>query len=254
MSDLIFGLHSIAEALKNPKRENAVLYGTEESIKDLRKAHFKGQNLPDIKVHTLSLHKFKEEGKLCLKERGLKEQRVPSNIFLIADRIETVTVSSLYSVLTSAPAEKKFNLLALDQVTDVHNLAAISRTAAFYNVDYIIYARKNNDALSPGFYRISSGASEYVPMIQVNNLSKVIRKLMSLDVECVGLAEEGDSVRVTENNSRLCLVLGTEETGLSNAVRRTMETFVRLEAKGPIKSLNVSVAAALAMEKFLLKD
>lgn len=250
MQDLIFGLHSIAEAIKNSKREELQLFCTDESKKDLIKLHFKSQKLPEkVQVKVLSLHKLKEEGKRYLREFSLKEQRVPSNIFLIAGGFDGMSISNLYEKINKGETVK---LLALDQVTDVHNLGAISRTACFYGVDVLIYGRKSKDPLSPGFFRISSGAYEHLPMIQTSNLGKVLTKLNDLGVSCVGLAEEASSKEWTPKDNSICLVLGAEETGLSHAIRRVLSDFVALEAKGEIKSLNVSVAAALAMEKFLV--
>lgn len=250
MKDLIFGNHSIAEAILNPNRSNLELFCTDESKKDLVKLHFKGQKIPDVcKTTVLSLHQLKERGKLSLRENGFKEQRIPSNLFLLSDPLEGLTISNIYEKLSKG---ENLKLMALDQVTDVHNLGAISRTAAFYGIDALIYGRKSKEPLSPGFYRISSGASEHLPMIQTPNLGKILKKLVEMNVSCVGLAEESKQLMWTPQNKSLCLVMGTEETGLSHATRRVIEEFVALEAKGPIKSLNVSVAAALAMEKFLV--
>ncbi len=252
MKDLIFGNHSIAEAINNPKRTNLELFCTEDSKKDLLKMHFKGQRLPEkVEVRMLGLHQLKEEGKRYLRDFSFKEQRIPSNIFLVTDSLQGMSISNLYEKISNGESVR---LLALDQVTDVHNLGAISRTACFYGIDALIYGRKSKDPLSPGFYRISSGAYEHLPMIQTPNLGKILTKLNELGVQCVGLAEEATINQLEVESKSLCLVLGTEETGLSNATRRVLTNFVALKAKGEIKSLNVSVAAALAMEKFLVVD
>jgi len=243
-------MHSIAEAIKNTNRSGLKLFCTDESKKELIKLHFNGQKLPqNCEVKVLSLHQFKEEGKRHLRELNLKEQRVPSNIFLISDPLELTTISSLYEKLSKG---EKLRILALDQVTDVHNLGAIARTASFYGIDALIFGRKNRDPLSPGFYRISSGAYEHLPMVRTPNLGKILGKLNELGVSCLGLAEEASQAEWKPKGDSICLVLGAEETGLSHATRRVLEDFVALKARGEIKSLNVSVAAALAMEKFLI--
>jgi len=249
LKDLIFGNHSIAAAINNPKRTNLNLFCTEDSKRDLEKLHFKGSRLPGVvNTNLLSLHKLKEEGKKYLKELSFSEQRIPSNIFLITDSLFTDGISKIYGRLE---AGEKLRLMALDQVTDIHNLGAICRTANFYDLDALIIARKNKDSLSPGFFRAASGAYEYLPLVQTANISKVIRKLSDLNVECVGLAEEADAdVKIEQSNS-ICVILGAEETGLSHATRRVIKKFVSFKPKGETKSLNVSIAAALAMEKFL---
>ena len=244
-------MHSIAEAIKNPKRGAFELFATEDSLKDLQKLHFQGKKLPEsVTTKVLSLHKLKDEGRATLLGLGFKEQRVPSNIFLKTAALNTLSLNDLYKNIESSSS---FRALMLDQVTDVHNLGAIMRTAAFYNIDCVIYGKKGEERLSPGFFRIASGAAEHLPLVQAANLSKVLRKFNELNVSCLGLAEEAENTDSTLASEKVCLVMGAEETGLSNAVRRSLETFVSLPAQGPIKSLNVSVAAALAMEKFLNK-
>lgn len=249
MTDLIFGLHSIAEAINNDNRRGLSIVGTEDSVKELRKLHFKGQNLPErCQVRVLSLHKFKEEGKAELRKRDLKEQRVPSNIFLVADELEKINLPELYTRLDSM---EDVRLLMLDQVTDVHNLGAILRTAAFYDIDAVIYGKKGEENRTPGFFRVASGAAEHTPLVQSANLSKVAKVLQEKGIKCLGLAEEREETSAEIGDGKICLVMGAEETGISNALRRSLTDFVSLPAKGPIRSLNVSVAAALAMEKFL---
>jgi len=251
-TDLIFGLHSIAEAISNPKRRQWEVYGTDESLKELRKLHFGNQKLKEnVKQVVLSNHKLQEEGKFQLRERGFKDQRVPSNIFLVAQKLEMESIASIYDFIA---ANETLKVMALDQVTDIHNLAAILRTAAFYDLDFILISKKGPLNFPPSFFRIASGACEHTRLINCSGLPKALGKMKEKGVTCLGLAEEA-TVAAEEikagAKSKTCLVMGAEDTGLSNATRRVIETFVALPAKGPIRSLNVSVAAAIAMEKFL---
>lgn len=250
MKDLIFGIHSIAEAIKNPDRGGLELFCTEDGKKDLMKLHFEGRKIPEkCSIRVLSNHQLKEEGKFALKESGAREQRAPSQMFLKADSLPSKSIADIYNDLESG---KTLKILALDQVTDVHNLGAILRTSAFYGLDYVIISKKNKDSQPPGFFRIASGATEYVPLIQTSTLSRAITKLSEKEVFCFGLAEEASQEKPKDNsNKSICMVMGAEETGLSHATRRVLEEFVSLPARGQIKSLNVSVAAALAIEKFM---
>ncbi len=249
-TDLIFGLHSIAEAINNPKRRVWELYGTDESLKELRKLHFNNQKLPEfVSVKTLSNHKLQEEGKFQFRERDFKEQRVPSNIFLVTGKIEEESIAAIYEHIES---KETLKMMALDQVTDIHNLAAIMRTAAFYDLDFVLISKKGPLNFPPSYFRIASGATEHVKLINCSGLSKALTKMLEKNVQCIGLAEEATTTaEETKGSTKTCLVMGAEDTGLSNATRRILSTFVALPAKGEIRSLNVSVAAAIAMEKFL---
>lgn len=249
-TDIIFGLHSIAEAINNPKRRQWQLYGTDESLKELCKLHFRNKKLPEaVEQITLSNHKLQEEGKFQLRERGFKDQRVPSNIFLVTQKLEGESIAAIYDFIEKNDTLK---IMALDQVTDIHNLAAILRTAAFYDLDFILISKKGHLNFPPSFFRIASGACEHTRLINCSGLPKALTKMKEKGIACIGLAEEVSvTVQEIKAEPKACLVMGAEDTGLSNATRRIIETFVALPAKGRIRSLNVSVAAALAMEKFL---
>lgn len=249
-TDLIFGLHSIAEAIKNPKRRQWQLYVTDDSLKDLRKLHFNNQKLPEsVEIKILSNHKLQEEGKFQFRERGFKEQRVPSNIFLVTQKLEEVSIATIYDHIEK---NDQLKMMALDQVTDIHNLAAIMRTAAFYDLDFVLISKKGPLNFPPSYFRIASGAAEYVQLINCSGLSKALTKMMDKKVDCIGLAEEATTTSdEVQALSKTCLVMGAEDTGLSNAIRRVLDKFVALPARGEIRSLNVSVAAAIAMDKFL---
>jgi len=247
--DIVFGLHSIAEVIKNPSRGAIELFATEDSKKDLEKMHFKGRLPENVQVTLFTNHKLQEQVKLILKEQGYKEQRAPSNLFLLAEALENPDLGEFYRIVESKP---NIRILALDQVTDIHNVAAILRSAAFYNLDFLLMGKKGSAGMPPGFYRIASGASEYVPIVNCSSLSRVISKLQEMDVKCIGFAEEASS-SPDVGSSKTCLVLGSEDTGLSHVVRRVLKDTVSLSSQGQIKSLNVSVAAAVAMEKFFPK-
>jgi len=249
-TDLIFGLHSIAEAITNKKRGQWNIYGTDESIKDLRKLHFNNQKLPEaVEITILSSHKLQEEGKLQLRERDFRDQRVPSNIFLVTQKLPEESLAVIYDFIDK---NENLKMMALDQVTDIHNLAAILRTAAFYDLDFVLISKKGPLDFPPSFFRIASGASEHVKLINCSGLPKALNKIKEKKVDCLGLAEESTvTADEVKNLTKTCLVMGSEDTGLSNATRRVLDTFVSLPARGPIKSLNVSVAGAIAMEKFL---
>jgi len=248
--DIIFGLHSIANALNNSKRSRKQVFATEDGLQELKKLHFNGRSLPeDAEVSLLSPHKLQETSKGYLREADFREQRVPSHIFLVCDSLENESITAVYDALEANTSVK---IIALDKLTDIHNLAAISRTACFYGVDFILLSKKGELKLPPSYFRIASGAYEYLKIINVPSLPQALNKITQKGIHCIGLAEEaeGDSSDIRQIE-KVCLVMGAEDSGLSNATRRILTDFVSLKSQGQIKSLNVSVAAALAMEKIL---
>jgi 23S rRNA (guanosine2251-2'-O)-methyltransferase len=244
--DIIIGLHSIVAAINNSDRRDKVLYCTDESQSELKKKYGK-INLDKVEVKVFSSHKVQEEAQNILSETNFKVDRVPSGAFLTCSKLKITEVTSLYDSLGAGACK----ILCLDQVSDVHNAAAIMRTASFYGVTHVVFSQKGSFGFSPSFYRIASGATEFIKVVQTPNLSRLITKLLEKDVKCVGLSEHAtvNLESIQKNIGSLCLVLGSEENGLSNAVKRVVEELLSLESQGDIKSLNVSVAAAVAMEK-----
>lgn len=247
--DIIIGLHSIVAAIENNNRSGKFLYLTDDAKTELRKKYPK-LNLNSIEIKLLAPSALQNEAQNILKQTTYKVDRVPSGAFLVCDAIQVHDVAQLYKDLE----ESACRILCLDQVSDVHNAAAIMRTASFYGVTHIVFSQKGSFGLSPSFYRIASGASEFIKIVQTPNLSRLITKLLEREVRCLGLSEHATTTLDTVDNSKnLCLVLGSEEKGLSNAVKRVLVDLLSLESQGDIKSLNVSVAAAVAMEKCFSK-
>lgn len=243
--DLIFGLHSIAAALKNPSRSHMKLVATDEGLQELQKKHRIVPKNYNVKTDILSSHALQEQAKKLCMHLDLEFTRVPSGIYLQTSPLQTYT---LQEFLTRPDAR----LLALDQITDVHNGAAILRSACFYGVNGVLIPSEKSFGLTPSFYRIASGAVEYVNLIRVNSLSRAVGQLNEAGYMTVGLSEHS-SENLTQTDLRaqkkICLLLGAEETGLSNAVARLVQKNMSLPSQGEIKSLNVSSAAAIAMEK-----
>lgn len=251
--DMIIGIHSIAEALKNPERAIFEIVATTEGLEDLKKrGGLKNSDIPTEKVRIVEGHALQEEAKLIYRDLDLEFQRVPSQIFLLVSPIHIYEPTWLYQQLES---RIPIRILALDQVTDAHNGAAIMRTAAFYGVDAILISAKGSFGTGPGFSRIASGAAEHVKIVRCSALPKTLTKLKELGAQCIGLSEHatGNLENQPTQNKAICLVLGAEDVGMSHAVSRVVDTTIAFKPAGKIKSLNVSVAAAIAMEKIFGK-
>lgn len=246
--DMIVGIHSIAEAIRNPERQIFEIVATDEGFQEFKKrSGLRDQEIPLTKVRWLEGHALQEEAKKIYRELDLEFQRVPSGIFMLVSPINIYEPTWIYNQLESRIPIK---ILALDQVTDAHNGAAIMRTAAFYGVDVILISSKGNFGLGPGFSRIASGATEHVKIVRCSALPKTITKIKELGAICIGLSEHASgTLEKIDPTKPICLVLGAEDVGMSHAVSRVVETTIAFKPAGKIKSLNVSVAAAIAMEK-----
>jgi 23S rRNA (guanosine2251-2'-O)-methyltransferase len=139
-------------------------------------------------------------------------------------------------------------LVILDGVEDPHNLGAIIRTAHAAGASGIIVPERRSAPLSETVARASAGALEYLPIVRVTNISRVLEQLKERRFWIYGLDERGaetyDHVEYTEPAA---IVLGSEGKGLHEGVKRHCDFLVNIPMSGPVSSLNVSVAAGVAL-------
>ncbi|MDM7321817.1 MAG: 23S rRNA (guanosine(2251)-2'-O)-methyltransferase RlmB [Gammaproteobacteria bacterium] len=140
-------------------------------------------------------------------------------------------------------------LLVLDGVTDPHNLGACLRVADGAGVHAVIAPRDRAVGLTPTVRKVASGAAENVPFIQVTNLVRTLEGLKQRNLWVIGLAGEADhSLYQTRLATQpLAVVMGAEGSGLRRLTREVCDELVNLPMLGSVQSLNVSVAAGVAL-------
>ncbi|MBX9776901.1 MAG: 23S rRNA (guanosine(2251)-2'-O)-methyltransferase RlmB [Xanthobacteraceae bacterium] len=139
-------------------------------------------------------------------------------------------------------------VLLLDQITDPHNVGAILRTAAGFDVAAVVTTARHSPEATGVLAKAASGALEYVPIVTVQNLARAMAELKERGTLVVGLDSSGDAdLAALPLTAPLALVLGAEGKGLRQLTRESCDHVGRLDLPGKIKSLNVSNAAALAL-------
>jgi 23S rRNA (guanosine2251-2'-O)-methyltransferase len=139
-------------------------------------------------------------------------------------------------------------LLVLDQVTDPHNVGAIMRSAVAFGVDALITTARHSPSESGVLAKAASGALEHIDHIEVRNLAEALEEIGKAGFQTIGLDSDGGvELEDAFAEPRVALVLGAEGKGLRRKTRETVTTLARLDMPGPIRSLNVSNAAAVAL-------
>jgi 23S rRNA (guanosine2251-2'-O)-methyltransferase len=139
-------------------------------------------------------------------------------------------------------------LVVLDGIEDPHNLGAILRTADAAGVGGVVIQSRRSAARSGAAAKASAGALAHVRIAEVVNIARAIEALKALGVWTVGLAGDApasyDQVDMTVPTA---LVVGAEGTGLRRLVRESCDFLVAIPMRGHVDSLNVSVAAGVAL-------
>ena len=139
-------------------------------------------------------------------------------------------------------------LLALDGITDPHNLGAVVRSAEAMGAHGLVLPQRRSAGLTGSAAKVAAGAMEHLPVARVVNLNRSLEKLKDSGYRVIGLAAEGDvTLMDVDLEGPLVLVTGSEDQGLSLLTRRHCDQLVRIPLRGITPSLNASVATALCV-------
>jgi 23S rRNA (guanosine2251-2'-O)-methyltransferase len=148
----------------------------------------------------------------------------------------------------SVGAEEVPFLVVVAEVTDPHNLGAIMRSALGAGATGLVIGKRRSAPLTAAALKVAAGAAEYLPVAVVASVAQAVGEFARRGVWTIGLDVRGDvSVFDLEiADQPLALVAGAEGRGLSPLLRRRCDALCRIPLYGPVESLNVSVAVAVA--------
>ena len=222
----LYGLHTVRAALDNPRRLKKALLATPNALNRLKEGG--------------------EIGKVPVKETTPKEldrllggEAVHQGLALEVDPVSRFGLADI---------EPLRLVVVLDQLTDPHNVGAILRTACAFGADAVITTARHSPRETGVMAKSASGALDLVPMIEVRNLADALESLKERGLTVLGFDSEAPAPLKARTDDRpMAVVLGAEGKGLRQRTRELCDEMVRLDMPGPIKSLNVSNAAAIAL-------
>jgi 23S rRNA (guanosine2251-2'-O)-methyltransferase len=216
----------VVEALRNRRRRFRRLLATENSARRL------GEELGELPIQA-------EVVRPDAINRLVEPDAVHQGLYLEASPLPSPTLETL---------EPQALVVALDQITDPHNVGAIVRTSAAFGVDAIVTTARHSPAATGVLAKSASGGLEHVPFLTVRNLAETLIELGERGFLRVGFDSGGDvELGAITVRRPLAVVLGAEGKGLRQRTRACCDAVGRLEMPGAIKSLNVSNAAAVAL-------
>jgi 23S rRNA (guanosine2251-2'-O)-methyltransferase len=140
-------------------------------------------------------------------------------------------------------------VVLLDHVQDPQNLGSLLRTAEATAVAGVIIPADRAAGVTPAVVRASAGAAEHVRVVKVTNLVRTMGELKKAGLWLVGLEglPEAQEYTQLDLDGPLGIVLGSEGRGLGRLVRERCDFLARIPLRGRVASLNVGVAAAIAL-------
>jgi 23S rRNA (guanosine2251-2'-O)-methyltransferase len=221
----LYGIHTVAEALKNPKRKFIRLIATKNAADRIAAEIAAAGLAPEIALPRDL-------------DRVLGPDAVHQGLLLDCQPLKQPRLDQI---------PRRGIVVLLDQVTDPHNVGAIMRSCAAFAVTALVATARHSPEASGVLFKAASGAYEHVPFPKVTNLARAMEELRGYGFRLLGLDSEADKdIAAASPDRPVALVLGAEGKGLRQLTRQTCDEVVRLDMPGAIASLNVSNAAAIA--------
>jgi len=229
----IYGAHAVAAALDNPHRRLLRLLYVEPGAPALLAAAGRRGPLDVAAAERAAIARLLPDGAV---HQG------------VAARVAPLPPVDLEGLLQGLPDGADAAVVVLDRVTDPHNVGAVLRSSAAFGAAAVVVTERHAAPESGALAKAASGALDHVPLVRVTNLARALAALKRAGFWCAGFAADADSTLAEAAlRGRVALVLGSEGEGLRRLTRETCDLLVRLPTGGPIRQLNVSNAAAVAL-------
>ena len=234
--DWIWGKHSVFETLISERAINRIwctteLYSSEKFYILLKDLKSKGVLIEEVSWNRLS------QLTLGASHQGVALQLACSKTISLGELIQLSKKNSSKPII-----------LALDGITDPHNVGAIIRSAEAFDCKGIIIPQRRSAGLTGTVAKVAAGALEHLLVSRVVNLNRAIEELKKNGFVVVGLSGDGQtSISTFNEKTPLLVIVGSEDKGISVLTQKKCDFLLRIPLKGKTSSLNASVAAAISL-------
>ena len=234
--DWIWGKHSVYEALISERAINRIwctseIFSSEKFYILLKDLKSKGVLIEEVSWNRLSQLTF-----------GASHQGVALQL------ASSKTISLEQLIKFSKHNCTNPIILALDGITDPHNLGAIIRSAEAFDCKGIIIPQRRSAGLTGTVAKVAAGALEHMQVSRVVNLNRALEELKNNGFLIVGLSGDGQlSISKFLEKAPLVVIVGAEDKGISLLTQKKCDFLLSIPLKGKTSSLNASVAAAISL-------
>lgn len=235
MATLIFGIHAIEQALKNPSEVVVVWMQKDSSNKRLLKLQKIIEQQPTI---SLELVASSQLDTMCSE----KHQGVVAQL----DAADFKTEKQLKEDVGNWQSPL---ILVLDGLEDPRNLGACLRSAAAAGVDAVVISKNKSAPITATTHKTAAGAVAHLAIYQVSNIARCLETLKAAGVWVYGTecSEQSSSIYSQDLSGSVALVMGNEGTGLRHLVKQKCDYLVHIPMQAGWDSLNVSVATGVVL-------
>ena len=234
--DWIWGKHSVFEVLIGERPINRIwctseIMSSEKFYILLKELKSKGVLIEEVSWNRLSQLTFGAS------HQGIALQLACSKSLSLKKLIEISKDKSANPII-----------LALDGITDPHNVGAIIRSAEAFDCKGIIIPQRRSAGLTGTVAKVAAGALEHIPVSRIVNLNRSLEELKNNGFLVVGLSADSQlSISNFHEKTPLVVIVGAEDKGISLLTQKKCDFLLRIPLKGKTSSLNASVAAAISL-------
>lgn len=176
----------------------------------------------------------------------LSETKHHQGVIAFVSPIEYKELDDIFE-LAKERNEAPFILIA-DEIEDPHNLGALIRSAECAGCHGVIIPKRRAVAVTEVVAKTSVGATEYVPIVRVNNINETIRELKDRGVWIVGTDGNADKLYYEQDlTGPIAIIIGSEGRGMNSLTMKNCDYLVKIPMMGKITSLNASVSGGIIM-------
>ena len=234
--DWIWGKHSVYATLNSERPVNRIwctseIFSSEKFFLLLKDIKSKGVLIEEVSWSRIS---------------QLTYGAVHQGIALQLASSKTISLNKLIEISKSKSSNPV--IVALDGITDPHNLGAIIRSAEAFGCKGIIIPQRRSAGLTGTVAKVAAGALEHIHVSRVVNLNKAINELRKNDFLTVGLSEDAQvPIHKFNKKAPLVVIVGAENKGISLLTQKNCDFLLKIPLGGKTSSLNASVAAAISL-------
>lgn len=231
---IIFGKNTVKEAIIKKRNIKELYINNEKLINELLK---------------VGLTKETKIIVMPLKEMNLKFKGNHQGLVAV---IEEYQYKTLNEIIEKNKSKENTSIIMLDGLEDPHNLGAILRTADATGMEGIIIPKNRSVSLNSTVAKVSTGAIEYVDVVQVTNLVNALKTLKENGYWVIGLEMEGSvDYKIQDYTGKKVIIIGSEGRGISRLVKTECDFMVNIPMVGHVTSLNASVSASIIFYEIL---